>query len=184
MEIVFPKNNEEEFLEIASKLGIKKIIFIYNLENFKKENEKLKSLNQKDIEIESGIIVNQKNLKKSSNLSKFLVAKSSPYDRFLIESKKIKLIYGFEELSKKDFMHQRASGFNHVIAELAKKNNVMIGFSYNFSYNPIHILIGRITQNLVLCRKYKCKIVFASFSEQPLCLRQRHDVESLIRIMA
>ncbi len=183
-EIVFPKNNEEEFIGIASRIGIKNIIFIYDIGDFKNAEEKVKTINT-NIGIETGIIVTQKSLKKAASLSKFLIAKSSPFDRLMIESKKMKLIYGFEELGKKDFMHQRASGLNHINAELARKNNTIIGFSYGSLIrheNPSK-LMGRIAQNMKICRKYRCKTLFASFSENPFDLRASYEVLSLSGVM-
>ena len=42
-DIVFPKNNEEEFISIALKLGYKEICFCYSLSNFKKyKSDKIK----------------------------------------------------------------------------------------------------------------------------------------------
>ena len=46
-DIALPDNNEEEFIKIASKLGIKKLYFLYDF-NFYNENnveKKLESLN-------------------------------------------------------------------------------------------------------------------------------------------
>ena len=119
--------------------------------------------------------------------SKLLVAKSSDKDRFFIESKKIKLIYGFEEIYKKDYMHQRASGLNHIICELASKNNVAIGFSYSSLFNKnsadTPLLIGRMMQNITLCQKYKVKTIIGSFSEKPYDMRAPHDVISLFTML-
>ena len=133
-EIVTPNNNEAEFVEIASKLGIKKLYFLYDFDEYNKEKtkEKLELIkNHQNTNIKIGFIVNQKNINKASQQSKLLFAKSSDKDRFFIESKKIRLIYGVEKSYKKDYLHQRASGLNHTICELAKKNNVAIGFSYS-----------------------------------------------------
>src|SRR3989344_1343989 len=136
-DIALPRNNEGEFTEVAAKLGIKKLIFLYDFDGYYKNEmqEKLNSIKNKKINLQIGFIVNQKNINKAFKTSKMLVAKSSDNDRLLIESKKIKLIYGFEETYKKDFLHQRASGLNHIICELARKNNVAIGFSYSSLFN-------------------------------------------------
>ena len=42
--IVTPKNNEEEFIEIASKLGIRKLYFLYDFE----DSNKLESIDNKN----------------------------------------------------------------------------------------------------------------------------------------
>jgi len=176
-EIAIPNNNEEEFIQIASKLGIKRLCFLYDFDKFSRH----------DLEIEVGFVVNHNNMHKAIQKSKFLVVKSSDKDRFFIESNKIKLIYGFEELQKKDYLHQRASGLNHILCELTKKNKVAIGFCYSMllSKKPSasSILIGRMMQNIALCQKYKVKTIIGSFSDKPFDLRAPHDVISLFAML-
>ena len=187
-DIIIPNNNEAEFVEIASKLGIKKLHFLYDFNDYNEEKVQKKLLsikNHHNISIETGIIVNQKNLNKAQQQSKFLVAKSSDKDRFFIESKKIRLIYGLEEASKNDYLHQRASGLNHITCELSKKNNVSIGFSYSSLFNNSHaasLLMGRMMQNINLCRKYKVKTIIGSFSNNPFHLRSPHDLSCLFAL--
>lgn len=189
-DIAIPKNNEAEFIEITSKLGIKKLYFLYDFDDYNEEKiqQKLELIkNHKNISIDVGFIVNQKNLNKAAKQSKLLVAKSSDKDRFFIESKKIKIIYGFEDINRKDYLHQRASGLNHIICELAKKNNVIIGFSYSSLFNKDNditsLIIGRMMQNITLCQKYKVKTIIRSFSEKPFEMRAPYDVCSLFTIL-
>jgi len=187
-EIVIPRDNEEEFIQLGLKLGMKNICFLYSFdENSKVKIEKLTELNHKNIKIESGLIVNGKNVNEALQQSKFPVAKSSDQDRILIESKKIKLIYGFEEVSKKDYLHQRISGLNHTICELAKENNVTIGFPYsslfNKNENEISMILGRFMQNIKLCQKYNVKTMIGAFSEKPYEMRAPHDVISLFILL-
>ena len=177
-EIVFPKNNEKEFIEIAEKLGTKKIIFLYNFEDFKpKQNF------DSNIEIKIGIIATTRNINQASKLSRVVCVKSSPYDRQLIESGKISMIYGFEENPKRDGMHQQASGLNHIMCSIAKSKNVAIGFSYTSLIENNPIIAGRMMQNLKLCRKYKTGTLVGSFASNPFQLRQKHDVASLFRLI-
>ena len=189
-DIIFPNNNEAEFIEIAFKLGFRKIYFLYdfgeyNIEKVQKNLNAIK--NYKNLNIETGFIVNQKNMNKALLQSKLLVVKSSEKDRFFIESKKIKLIYGFEETNKNDYLHQRASGLNHILCELAKKNNVIIGFSYSLLMNKnqryASLMMGRMIQNISLCKKYKVKTIIGSFSENPFEMRSPHDIVSLFTIL-
>ncbi|MBI2656040.1 hypothetical protein HYX06_06475 [Candidatus Woesearchaeota archaeon] len=186
-DVVIPKNNEAEFIEIAAKLGIKKMHFLYDFDGYNEEKakKKLDSIDNKKISIEIGFLINQKNLNKAAKISRFLTAKSSDKDRFFIESKKVKIIYGFEESGRNDFMHQRASGLNHILCELARKNNVSIGFSYSSIINnkTPAVIIGRMMQNIILCKKYKVNTIFASFSSNPFELRQPHDILSLFRLL-
>ena len=185
-DIAIPQNNEAEFAEIASKLGIKKLYFLYEPNNFdeQKINRKLESIKEKfNLNFETGIIV--KNTDPNKTNSKLTAAKSSDKDRFLIESKKVRMIYGLEELGRKDYLHQRASGLNHIMCELARKNKVSIGFSYSSILNNelnSPVIIGRMSQNIKLCRKYKVKTIIGSFASNPFSLRAPHDVSSLFKI--
>ena len=188
-DIVIPKNNEAEFIEVASRLGIKKLCFLYDFEGFNEEKvqKKLNALeSQNHVEIVTGFLVTQNNINKALKQSNLLVAKSSDKDRAFIESKKIKMIYGFEELHKKDYLHQRASGLNHIVCELARKNNVAIGFSYSSLFKTdiasSSLLIGRVIQNINLCRKFKVNTIIGAFSERSYDLRSPYDLASLFKL--
>lgn len=188
-DIAFPRNNEGEFAETASKLGIKKLYFVYDFNEYNEEKiqKKLDALKQNGISTKAALLVNQKNMDKAMRHSKLLVVKSSDKDRFFIESKKIKLVYAFEETNKKDYINQRASGLNHITCEIARNNNVAIGFCYSSLLNKndqaILLLIGRMIQNISLCRKYRVKTIIGSFSEKPLELRAPYDIISLFAIL-
>ena len=141
-DIVIPKNNETEYIQIAGRLGYKKLCFLYDFDYYdeQKMTKKLESIKEYDnVSVEIGVLVNQRNFSKAAKHSKMIAAKSSGNDRTFIESGKAKIIYGFEELHKKDYLHQRASGLNHIICGLAKKNKVCIGFSYSHLFNKNNI---------------------------------------------
>jgi hypothetical protein len=112
-DIALPKNNEAEFIEIAEKLGINKLYFLYDFDYYDegKTAKKLESIKEhRNVFVEIGFLVNQRNFSKAAKQSKIIVAKSSDKDRLFIESGKVKIIYGFEEVPKRDYLHQRASG--------------------------------------------------------------------------
>tara|TARA_Y100000031_G_scaffold150807_1_gene190840 strand:+ start:10639 stop:11256 length:618 start_codon:yes stop_codon:yes gene_type:complete len=187
-EFVIPRNNEKEFVSIASRLGYKKLFFLYDFSDYDEEKiqKKLREI-KTNVRMEIGFLVNQKNFDKAAKKSKLLIAKSSDNSRFFVESKKIKLIYGFEEVNRKDFLHQRASGLNHVVCELARKNKVVIGFSYSSLFDKsgffISQIIGRMIQNISLCQKYKVKTVIGSFSDNPFELRSPYDIMSFFTML-
>ena len=180
-DIVIPQNNEAEFISVASKLGIKRLYFLYD---FDKYNPKSSGIH-KNVEI--GFLVNQKNANRALKESRLLAVKSSDNARVLAESKKIKLIYGLEEVPRKDYLHQRASGLNHILCNILSENNVSVGFSYSSFFNKSaetrSVLMGRMMQNISLCKKYKVKTVLGSFSENPFELRATHDVISFFNIL-
>jgi len=188
-DIALPKNNEDEFVELAAKLGIKKICFLYDFDERSYENtqKKLRSIgNNSNLIIEAGFTVTQKNIGQASRLSKLLAVKSSGNDRFFIESKKVRIIYGFEEFFKRDPLHQRASGLNHIVCELCRKNGVAVGLPYGSLLNKnsqiASLLIGRFVQNIRLCQKYNVKLLIGSFSDNPFDMRSPYDIISLFSL--
>lgn len=184
-DFVIPSNNEEEFDLIAAKLGYKKLYFLYDFNEYKDEIEK--KLEKLNIDFEIGFIVNKRNAGNASKKSKLLAAKSSADDRELIESKKVKLVYGFEDVKRKDYLHQRASGLNHILCDIASNNNVAVGFSYSSLLNKnaqdVSVIKGRMMQNIALCQKYKVKVVIGSFSSEPYEMRAPHDLSALFEIL-
>ncbi|MBI1934910.1 hypothetical protein HYS31_00570 [Candidatus Woesearchaeota archaeon] len=174
-DIVMPDNNEEEFMQMAQRLGIKKLCFLYN-------PERLKASKGSNVLIERCILINRKSMNLASSRQLPLVAKDDGMARFFIETGKVKMVYGFEESQKKDYLSQKASGLNHIVCELARRNNVIIGFSYSSLFGKDRqstVLIGRMIQNIRLCQKYKVKTLIGCFSSNPYDLRPGHDLSSL-----
>ena len=184
-DVVIPNDNEEEFAEVASRLGYKKLYFLYDFNEYNNVKKNLDKIYSIDFEI--GLIVNHKNMNQALKESKILAVKSSQNDRFLMESRKIKLVYGFEEFPRKDHLHQRASGLNHILCEIARQNNVSVAFPYGSllgeNAQTVSIIKGRMMQNISLCRKYKVKCVIGSFSQNPYELRSPYDLASLFSIL-
>ena len=65
---------------------------------------------------------------------------------------------------RKDFQKQRNSGFNHVLAKLAKKKDVSIGINLDeiikTSEKEKARILARVHQNIQLCNKEKIKMEF------------------------
>ncbi|MEM4263367.1 MAG: RNase P subunit p30 family protein [Candidatus Woesearchaeota archaeon] len=178
IDIVFPDGNEKEFIDIAEKLGYKGLVFVYQdaakFAEAKKFETKLKIL--------AALVVDQKRVMSARQKSKLVFVKSTGDDRFAFEKSKPDIVFELEEAQKHDYIHQRASGLNHILCDLAKRNNIAIGFSFSSVLNSSGMLraqiIGRMQQNISLCRKYKNKIVIASFARNPLEMRSPQDLMS------
>ena len=80
--------------------------------------------------------------------------------------------------SRKDRMKQRDSGFNQVLARLAKKKEMTIGINLDEVINPKlkekSEILARVKQNIKLCNKNKLKMKFIS-SEK----RDKYNLKSL-----
>lgn len=65
---------------------------------------------------------------------------------------------------RKDFMKQRNSGFNHVMAKVAKKNKVVIGICLDEiitkKEKEMAEILARVRQNIKICNKNKLRMKF------------------------
>ncbi|MBU4493482.1 MAG: hypothetical protein KKA61_03875 [Nanoarchaeota archaeon] len=187
IDLVLAKNNEKEFIEIAERLSIEGICFVYNFKNkndFLQNQEKISKLQEKTkLKLFTGLIANSKNISKAKKLSKIVIYKSTGNDRHAIEKSKTNIIFDLETVATKDSLHSRNSGLNQVLCKLANKNNVIIGFSFSSVLNTDGKLrsqiLGRMMQNIKLCRKYKVKTVITSFAGEPYDLRSCYDLKSV-----
>jgi len=187
VDLVLPKDNEKEFIKIAEKLNIDGLCFIYafrNKDNFFKQNEKIKKLQEKTkIRLFSGLVADSKNIVKVKKLANIVVYRSTGNDRHAIEKSRANVVFGLETIAARDSMHHRNSGLNQVLCKLANKNNIMIGFSFSTILNTEGIIrsqiLGRMMQNIRLCRKYNVKTIIASFAEKPYGLRPCPDLKSV-----
>lgn len=186
-DVVIPDNNEKEFIAIARKLGYKTLCFLYTYDDY--QSKKKNFSDSADIKIINGILADSNKLKKIKNEIEsegfFVAAKSSDKDMEIMEGSLANLIFSFEENQRRDFMHQRASGLNHILCSLARKNNITIGFSFTSILNAKdrHEILGRMMQNLRMCKRFKVKTMIASFAKSPYEMRSMHDLMSLFKVL-
>lgn len=117
---------------------------------------------------------------KIMNVKMFTIVEgfSEEKNRRTVENKQVDMLVAPERAGKKDRLNQRDSGLNDVLCKLAKENDVAIGFSFSDVLNSKYraILIGRMMQNVRLCRKYKVCMVLASFAHNPWDMRYAADI--------
>lgn len=87
-------------------------------------------------------------------------------NRKILEKEKIDVLL-LTLSNRKDFMKQRNSSFNQVLAKLAKKNNVSVGINLDEILSARSLkekseILARIRQNIKLCNKNKLKMRFIS----------------------
>jgi ribonuclease P/MRP protein subunit RPP1 len=104
-------------------------------------------------------------LKKQRDLT-LVLGGDEQINRAGVEDKRVDILISPERLAIKDYMHSRNSGLNQVLCRLASKNQVAIGFDFNFLYNSKERgrVIGRMMQNVILCRKFKVKMIVGCFA--------------------
>ncbi|MDO8642370.1 MAG: RNase P subunit p30 family protein [Candidatus Woesearchaeota archaeon] len=100
--------------------------------------------------------------------------------RHAIEKSPIHIFYNLEVHGERDGTHQRKSGFNHVLAALAHDKEKMIAFNFNTILTAQGaargILLGRMRQNVMLCRRYKVPMLLISGATNLYEMRAAHDM--------
>ena len=106
-------------------------------------------------------------------------------NRKAVENRNVDILVNVEKSGNKDSLHFRNSGLNQVLCKLAYDNKVAIGFSFNeiLRSRDRGVLIGRVMQNIRLCRKYKVKMVFATFAKNKYEMRDARDLISFCRVL-
>ena len=174
-DIVVPKGNERELLERAKILGFDTIIFLYG--------SLPKSLpSSKVIEVRCALL----NPSKIKDKNVMGIAYCPSNVRASAENPAISLIAGIED-TKGDFIHHRGSAMNQVIAQIcaSKNKEYVVDFNSLLRSGPKKRsqLWGRISQNLVLCKKYGVKIDIMSFARIPSEMRTKKDLKAVLRII-
>ncbi len=163
-DIVIPDGNEEEFQEMSEKLGINNLVYLYTKQP-KERKGKTAFLAQK---------------RQDTN--------KNEYDLILAERKKwafqepkVDIIFNLENTDKEDFVHHRASGLNQKLAKQARENNTAIAFNLSQLYNQEKAsqTLGRMQQNVRICRKYNVDMIIASFAIEPYDMRAPKELEAL-----
>ena len=126
-------------------------------------------------------------LRKKLTQDSIVLGGDDSLNRFIAENKKISIILSPEINRKKDFMHARDSGLNHVLCKLLKNNNIAVGFSFSLILNSNSekraLFLGKMQQNVKLCRKYKVSMKIASFAKNKWELRNLASLEAFGEIL-
>ncbi len=109
---------------------------------------------------------------KNKNKKIAILAIDDEFNRRALETLKIDYLVSPEFNPGKDNLKQRSSGFNHVLAEIAKKKNIQIVVDLTW-LNSISnakqkaLAIARIIQNIKIARKSKIDLKLATFAKKP-----------------
>lgn len=186
IDIVFPEDNEEEFIAMAEKLDWQGLCFVYETKSkavISSKRKQLQELKEKTkLKLFIGLLLKPKEVAKLRKDADLIIVKSSKDDRYVLEQACPDLVFGLEESSKKDNVHYLQSGLDHVLCNLAQKNKIMVGISFARILNSdtktrVHSM-ARIRQNTKLCRKYKVEVTIASFAQSRWEMRSPHDLKS------
>ncbi len=111
---------------------------------------------------------------------KFVVGGDDKTNRKAVENKNTDILISPENIRKKDFMKYSDSGLNQVLCKLARENNVAIGFNFNdaLKSNNRKSVLGKMMQNVKLCRKFKVEMVVLSGAKNTVEMRMPRDLIS------
>ena len=109
----------------------------------------------------------RKLIDKTANSKKRVIVKAqdSEFNRKILENKKVNVLLSPESFEHaRDKFKQRDSGLNEVLCKIAHDNNIKIGINLEdlkkATGKTRAILLSRIMQNIMLCKKAKAKIEF------------------------
>jgi len=117
-------------------------------------------------------------IKSNPNKTIIFSSDNDELNRKVLEKEKINILL-INQAGRKDKLKQRSSGFNQVLAKLAKKKNVKIGINLDeileAKGEKKKEILARIKQNIKLCNKNKLKMKFISQKYQ----RDIYDLKAL-----
>jgi len=148
---------------------------------------------EKKLNIETELVeildVQTKNFRQSIQKSKGLViikGGNEKINRMSVENKKVDILLSPEDNNRKDSFFIKKSGLNQVMCKLAKSNNVAIGINFsdllNLNGKERINKIGRMIQNVKICKKFGVKIVIGTFAKNKFELRSDDALKSFAKV--
>ncbi len=124
------------------------------------------------------IIISSENLEETrkkidkafkENKEIYVLSKNIEFNRKILENKKVSGLI-IHDYNFKDKLKERTSGLNHILCNIAKKNNIKIFFDLNELKNKDKLekskILSKIKQNIKLCKKAKINFNWINFSNQ------------------
>ena len=161
IDFVFPQNNEEELIGIASSFGYAAVCFCYeyNASNNNLMREKIRALKSKsnvtNLKVYSAVLCDEKTISKAKDFD-FIIFKANKDLRINLEKfwRKIDFVYGAESVSSKDSMHNRNSGLNQILCKMLDECGIKLILSFKdiitLDNKKFAQFIGRVKQNIKL----------------------------------
>lgn len=120
-------------------------------------------ISEKNVEIAKKLIKNEKK-------PIIVKAQNDEFNRKMLEYGHFDVLLSIESGERKRGVRQIDSGFNHVLASLAKKNKITIGIDIKeisgLNKEMKGIRLSRIIQNIKLCKKSGTKLVAMNYKDK------------------
>lgn len=182
MDAVFPRGNEQAFAEMAAKLGIRSLLFLY------RQGDRMPAFQHAlhpHVRIWQGLYAEGA---RCASLRRdplgLAVALAPAKSEAVIEQGSADAVFSLERASRPDGMHYRFSGLNHVRCAEARDRRVLIGLSLSdllaAQGRRRAVLLGRMAQNIRICAKLCTPMAVASLASSPWGLWPEQEVRSLL----
>ena len=103
---------------------------------------------------------------KKENKPIALLSQDDEFNRKALEIKGLNMLVINENLHQKDYMKQRSSGLNEILAKICADKGIEIGIQIEeiIKKNDVEKAksLARLAQNITLCKRTKTKMVFVS----------------------
>ncbi len=184
IDVVTPSRNEKAFLGMAQRLGYSELCLAYPFKG-KDELEKKRKLidrlqKKTSIQLHIGLIAG-KNWQEMKNLADITLIHGQEENREILEKIKPSAIFDIEQSKRKDYTYGRNSGLDNITAKIAAKNRTII--IYTLKGMGSHVVMGRMRQNIRLCRKNSAGQAIVSMAGNPFEMRNPRDMAALFMVL-
>lgn len=104
-----------------------------------------------------------------------ILSQDDEFNRKALEIKNLRVLVINESLEVKDYMKQRNSGLNEVLAKICAEKNIAVGIQIDEIIKKDDVekakALARLKQNIMLCKKAKIKMVFMGDIRDKLALQ-------------
>ena len=121
-------------------------------------------------------MINTSNLEQAKKLIKtekkpiIVKAQGLEFNKRILEYGNFNILLSIESSEKSDSLRQLESGLNHILAKIAAKDKISIGIDLDeilkLDKKEKAIKLGRIKQNIKICRKAKAKLKILNFKDK------------------
>ena len=128
-------------------------------------------------------------IKKGKQQGKLVVVRvgSEEMLRFVVEKTPADMVVGQELINPKDSVHYVRGGMDQVIFKICSEKGKIVGFSFadilKVTGKERSLLLSRMLFNIKLCKKYKVKCFFGSFSASVWGMRKVHDLKAFWEVL-
>jgi|GEM_PF-1498951 len=175
-DVIFATDDVNKVLGRAATLGWSEIVVVHT-----GKRPELKA--SRSLQVVDGILVDKITKPRGDGTVRLFRAKD--HARTLFEQGGADIVVGLEFLEEKDSTNERRSGFNQVLAAIASKRNIALGLLLTdlLRESPERQarILGRVMQNIRLCRKYGVAYHIMTGARTVSELRGVADMASLAR---